>query len=280
MSVNNTNWNAIWRDGIIFFAGKSDKAESWNRAASRWNKEEATDYREKVMKRIKVKPDCTVLDVGCGPGLLAIPLAKRCNHLTALDISCEMLKYLKHNAEQEKVANITCINMPFENAFVGKDIEKHDIVIASRSMGWEYNLEKFLRNMHNAAEKRAYVIWGADDRPFDIGLYKAIGRSYGETRTYIVIYNLLYQMGIRANIEIFQTKANAITYKSVDEASSELIKRFERRNTGEQLKESEVERLNVYLKESLVKSENGVYRFGNNRPAKHALIWWDKKLNS
>ncbi len=95
-----------------------------------------------------------------------------------------MLKYLKQNAEQENVRNITSINIAFETAIIGKDVEKHDIVVASRSMGWEYNLEKFLRGMDDAAKKHAYVVWGAGDRPFDIGLYKAIGRPYGETRTY------------------------------------------------------------------------------------------------
>ena len=29
--------------------------------------------------------------------------------------------------------------------------------------------KKFLSNMNRAAKKRAYVIWGAGDRPFDIG---------------------------------------------------------------------------------------------------------------
>ncbi len=279
MDPNQIDWSAVWRDGIIFFAGNADKATSWDHAASRWNKEDADDYGKKVMKRIKIKPDWTALDVGCGPGLLAIPLAKKCRHLTALDISGEMLKYLKQNAEKKNVSNITYINKAFETAVIGKDVEKHDIVVASRSMGWERNLETFLRNMDEAAKKRAYVIWGAGDRQFDIGLYKAIGRPYGETRMYIVIYNLLYQMGIRANIEIFQTKPSAITYKSIDDALSEHGKRFERRNTNEALTQEEKIKLKKYLTETLTETKDGAYRFSNKKPSLHALMWWDKKLN-
>ena len=145
-------------------------------------------------------------------------------------------------------------------------------------MGWENNLEQFLRVMNDAAKKRAYVVWGASDRYFDIGLYNAIGRLYGETRTYIVIYNLLYQMGIRANIEIFQTKQTAITYNSVDEAISELSKRFERRNTNEELSPEEKNELEKYLKKTLTKSKEGKnYRFNTKKPTLHALMWWDKR---
>jgi hypothetical protein len=207
-------------------------------------------------------------------------MAKKCKHLTGLDVSSEMLKYLKQNAEKKNVNNITCINRAFETAIIGKDVEKHDVVVASRSMGWERNLERFLRGMDEAAKKRAYVVWGAGDRPFDIGLYKAIGRPYGETRTYIVIYNLLYQMGIRANIEIFETKATAMTYNSVDEALSDLSKRFERRNTNEELTPEEKNSLKKYLKETLTETKDGTYRFNSKKPALQALMWWDKKLSN
>lgn len=277
MDINQIDWSQIWKEGIIFFAGKADKASSWDQGAYRWNKEDARDYAKKVLERIKIKPNYTVLDVGCGPGLLAIPMAKKCKHLTGLDISSQMLKYLKENADQKNVTNIEYINHAFETAEISKDVKQHDIVVASRSMGWEYNLEKFLGNLDNAAKKRVYVIWGASDRNFDIDLYKAIGRPYRETRTYIIIYNLLYQMGIRANIEIFQTKTNSMKYKTVDEAMSEQIKRFERRGNNEELNSAEKYRLQKYLKETLMKTEDGTFRRDDSKAMKHALIWWKKE---
>ncbi len=85
-------------------------------------------------------------------------------------------------------------------------------------------------------------------------------------------------MGIRANIEIFQTKPNAITYKSVDEAIFELSKRFERRNTNEALTPEEKNKLKEYLKETLIQSKDGTFKFDNKKTALHALIWWDKKI--
>ncbi len=277
MDLNQIDWSAIWREGIIFFAGHADKATSWDGAAARWNKTQTKDdYGKNVLKRIKVNPNWTVLDVGCGAGLLAVPLAKKCRRVTAWDISKEMLKFLKQNAEHENVSNITCRNGSFETAVIGEDLEKHDVVIASRSMGWEYKLERFLRGMDEAAKKRAYVIWGANERTFDIGMYQAIGRPYGETRTYIIIYNLLYQMGIRANIEIFECQSTAMSYKSVDDALLELSKRFERRNTHEELSLEEQKKLKKYLETTLKAAKDGTFRFEDNKPSRQAIIWWSK----
>ena len=279
MDINQVDWSEIWKQGVIFFGGGADKATSWDRSAPRWNKEDAGDYGQKVLKRIKIRPNWTVLDVGCGPGLLAVPMAKKCKHLTALDISPQMLSFLKQRAEKENIQNISYINMPFETAEIGKDLVKHDVVVASRSMGWEYNLERFLRGMDQAAEKRAYVIWGADERWFDIDLYKAIGRPYGETRTYIVIYNLLYQMGIRANIEIFQAKVSGMSYGSIDEAILELTRRFERRNNDDALTQEEIVKLRPFFEANLSSAKDGSFSLFHRKPFRHALIWWDKRLN-
>lgn len=276
--INKINWSNIWRDGIIFFAGEADKETSWDNIAEKWSTAQYKgNYGEKVLERIFLKPDWTVLDAGCGAGLLSIPMAKKCRHVTSLDISSQMLRFLSLNAAKEKLQNITCINKPFADVIVGKDVDKHDVVVASRSMGWEHNLEKFLKNLDELATRRAYVIWGASDRTFDIGMYKAIGRPYQETRTYIVIYNLLYQMGIRANIEIFECQPASMFYKSIDEAHSELCKRFVRMGLKKKLSAQEEKRLKEYLKQVLTETENGTFEYLYSKSNYQALIWWDKK---
>lgn len=274
MDVKEINWSSIWRDGILFFAGEADKTASWDNAADRWNAIIKKDnYGQKVLETINIEPDWTVLDVGCGPGLLAIPLARKCRHLTALDISSQMLKLMKQNAEREKVTNIAYVNKPFEDTIIGKDIEKHDVVVASRSMGWERNLERFLRKMDEATKRRAYVIWGANERTFDIGLYKAIGRPYGETRMYIIIYNLLYQMGVRANIQMVQCQPTSMGYKSLEEGFDFLNKRFEKMGKDRKLNKEEENKLKKYLQTTLQKTSDGALRFIDTKPALQAVMW-------
>jgi len=71
-----------------------------------------------------------------------------------------------------------------------------------------------------------------------------------------------------------------MSYRSVDEEVSDLSKRFERRNTNEELNQEEKNKLKKYLEETLTESKEGHFRFNNKKPAKQALIWWDKKLNN
>jgi 2-polyprenyl-3-methyl-5-hydroxy-6-metoxy-1,4-benzoquinol methylase len=63
------------------------------------------DYISKMLERIEIRPGWTVLDIGCGPG--------------ALDISSEMLKRLKSNADSSGLSNIRYLNSSWQDAFAG-----------------------------------------------------------------------------------------------------------------------------------------------------------------
>ena len=279
MDINQIDWNGIWREGAKFIGGQADKVTSWNNNATRWNKSQLNgDYGKRVLKRLKLHPDWTALDVGAGTGVLALPMAKMCKHVTALDGSSEMLQYLKKNAEQQRVSNITCVNKLIENTTIGVDVPQHDIVVACRSMGWEHDVKTFLKKMDEAAKRYAYLTWGAQERTFDLKLYNAIGRFYGETREYIVLYNLLYQMGIRANIEIFYSQRVAMGFSSIDEAVSFARDRFKRNNINQQLTATEENKLRKFLEENLTQTSDGTFIRNESKMYRQVLIWWDKKI--
>ena len=220
-----------------------------------------------------------MLDVGAGPGLLALPMAKMCKHVTALDGASEMLRYLKQNAEREGVSHITYVNKLMGDTTIGVDIPKHDVVIASRSMDWEHDVRTFLKRMDEAAKRYAYLIWGAQERTFEIEIYKAIGRPYGETREYIILYNLLYQMGIRANIEIFECSQKHMTYPSIEDAISRIRGRFERMQMNRELAPQEEIKLRKFLEDNLTQTSDGALIFNGGGMSRNVLIWWDKKLD-
>jgi SAM-dependent methyltransferase len=278
MDINKIDWNGIWRNGAIFIGGQADKVTAWNHNAARWNATQAeSDYGKRVMERLELHPDWTALDVGAGTGVLALPMAKICKHVTALDGSSEMLQYLKQNAERQGVSNITCINKLIEDTTIGVDIPRHDIVIACRSMGWEKDVRTFLKKIDEAAKKYAYLTWGAQERTFDLKLYNSIGRPYGETRTYIILYNLLYQMGICANIEIFDSQRVSMEYNSIDEALSNFRYRFKRMNMNQELTSTEEKKLREFLEENLAQKSDGTFTRNETKMYRQALIWWDKK---
>jgi ubiquinone/menaquinone biosynthesis C-methylase UbiE len=65
-----------------------------------------------LIKRINLQPGMRVLDVGCGPGRLTIPLAKHVGkngEVVALDIQENMLKKLKKRIQSNHLNNIKTI---------------------------------------------------------------------------------------------------------------------------------------------------------------------------
>jgi SAM-dependent methyltransferase len=104
-------------------------------------------YENRVLGLIKEGgidfKDKKVLDVGCGAGMFTIKIAKMACKVTALDISSEMLKILKFDAEKYDVFNIDYVHKDFLN-FESK--EQHDIIYCSLSPAVtnEFGKEKLL----------------------------------------------------------------------------------------------------------------------------------------
>lgn len=63
-----------------------------------------------IVKNADVQAGMRVLDAGCGPGRITIPLARKVGpqgHVTALDIQAGMLARVKEKAEAADLTNIT-----------------------------------------------------------------------------------------------------------------------------------------------------------------------------
>ncbi len=70
----------------------------------------------------------TVLDVGCGCGMYTIRLAKEARHVTAVDISEQMLHILRHDAESHGLSNIRYVLSGWEEF---EDHGCYDVVFCS-----------------------------------------------------------------------------------------------------------------------------------------------------
>ncbi|NPV00144.1 MAG: class I SAM-dependent methyltransferase [Brevinematales bacterium] len=90
------------------------------------DEKEARFYQERIAKirdnaaeakmiaeLIGLAPEHTLLDIGAGPGLISIELAKLCTNVTALDISDIMIKLGWEYAADRGVKNITYIKSGF-----------------------------------------------------------------------------------------------------------------------------------------------------------------------
>ncbi len=67
-------------------------------------------YHNAILSRLELSPGQSVLDAGCGPGLLTIPIARKVGkqgNVTALDVQEGMLQRAKDAATQAGLSNIT-----------------------------------------------------------------------------------------------------------------------------------------------------------------------------
>ncbi|MCD6363239.1 MAG: methyltransferase domain-containing protein [Synergistetes bacterium] len=282
------NWNELWQRSASLFVVVDERGslKDWDEKGShrlgRFSR--GSHFVKEALRRIKVSRSETVLDVGSGPGTLAVPLAKISKSVTALDMSEEMLSRAREYAREEKVDNIAFFKGKWQDVIVGKDISIHDVVLVSRSLEMisavecedqgkkrlKWDLKGTLIKLNEAAKKRVYIICSIfGNQPYEEKLYKIFGGEYDSKPNYIYVYNTLYDLGIYANVEIVDSGMGR-RYGSFEDALGDWIWRLNLNS------EDEIRRLRYYLLKFLTE-RNGflTWRVGSN--IRWAFIWWERK---
>ena len=274
------NWDELWkathRRGFDHH-GK-DLVSHWDVKAQEFNKR-VMKHREMSNSQVAMlglTAGETVLDVGAGTGRLALPMARIAKSVTALDQSTGMLSCLKENMATECLKNIKCIQKSWQDIADG-ELEKHDVVLSSNSLG-VYDMKAALAKMDSLAKRAVYIFTFVDGKRDDgFGKFMMKDREVREGRHsrhdkdeigpagYLIVYNLLADMGILADIKIMQWNSKE-QYKSLDEAVAEWKGMHE-------LPADKEPQLREFLTQRLVKEGDGLVL---DRHHKQALISWQK----
>jgi SAM-dependent methyltransferase len=280
MDFNSIDWNALWQEeSAQSHFNKSSPKELWDKRADSFNKRisrvidgreglDKDDYISKLLNKIEVKPDWSVLDIGCGPGTITIPLARKVKTVTGLDVSSEMLKHLKINADNSGVNNISFINSSWQDAFKEKKVADYDVVVASRSL-MSGDMKEAISNIDSIARQAVYLTLPIVHLPLDWEVYKAIGRKAKKHAPYVYFYNLLYQMGIIANVEILCSRVK-VQFRNIESAIEDLQWRTE------PFTQDEIRKLKEFLKKMIVNKDDSSI-ITHEGISKWALIWWKKE---
>ena len=62
--------------------------------------------REEIIGLLELKPSYVVADLGCGSGYFSIPLSRKVKKVYGIDVQKEMLEFLEHKIQEQKIVNI------------------------------------------------------------------------------------------------------------------------------------------------------------------------------
>lgn len=86
----------------------------WDRTASNYDREEKKDEKTYVQiiekTRNYINPSDTVLDFGCGTGLVSNEISENVRKIYAIDISSKMIDIAKNKAGMRNIQNIEYIH--------------------------------------------------------------------------------------------------------------------------------------------------------------------------
>ena len=156
-----------------------------------------------ILASLDIAPGKSVLDVGCGPGTVAVPLAMMGNNVTALDPSSSMIEIVKKVSEELSLSNITTINMSLEEFDISRYSSSFDVVLSSFSLMVEDIVDALFR-LHTLSSEKVAIVWHDHMGTLEqivSGIWKDLtGLEYVMAPSSLTLYNILCGMGIYPDV--------------------------------------------------------------------------------
>ncbi len=272
LNIDDIDWNRMWNEALQKLPRENEKTR-WDKIATKFNEWMKTDdYPQIFASKIHKEPDYTVLDLGCGNGSITLEVAKHVKHVTAVDMSGEMLKLVEEKARKNGISNIEYVQSSIED-IDPLEIGQYDVVIASRSLGNIYNIQKELKKIDRIAKKYVYMThWSATSKQSEKDLCKIIGAPHYPSPNYMHVCNMLYQMRIYACLEPIECTSRHVYQDLNDAVDRHVWKLGWSAKNIENEKKVEIEE---FLKKKLVKRDDGTLEYTSSDP-NWMLLWWAK----
>jgi FkbM family methyltransferase len=202
-------------------------ADFWKRRAQGFHRStKDTVSRDPFYLRLckKVNSHSRVLDVGAGTGRFSLALAPKVDHIIAVEPSAAMLDFLRQDAADKDLRNISYVQTTWQEA---PDNLQADIVICSHVIYPIMDIEPFLLKLQEATLQGCYIYVRATHID---ALTADLWRHFHHDERclppgYIHVLDVLYEMGIFANVEIVSLTPS-LRYPSLDVAVTEMTEQL------------------------------------------------------
>jgi len=245
----------------------SAETDFWRRLARRFvprSSGEGPDPTVAAVARL-LKPKDTLLDVGAGGGRLAVPLARHCLRVVAVEPSESMRKQLADSAASHGIKNIGAVPAGWLSA----KVQKADVVLCAHVVYAIDEIEPFVEKLDSRADRLVAVV--LQPRPPMSNFYPLWRLVHGEYRRSLPslpeFLELLQSWRVECDM-IRLTGGDLNLFADFDDAVDYSMQRL-----FLQPGSPKARRLVGVLREVLVESDGGL-RFSWSRPFHPRVVTW------
>lgn len=215
MTIAEIDFGRLYREHHAAANRNPKPASAWDaRAADMSRKAGTSPYVDAFIRRMDLTGVHTLLDVGCGPGTICLPLADRLQRVVGLDFSRRMLDGLLDNAARLGCSNVEALHLSWEDDWSA--VPACDVVVASRSTAVA-DMEAALHKLNDKARRRVYLTCLVGGRFIDRAVVDVVGRDAPAFPDYIYAVNILYRMGIHPRVDYIEQEGRLAGAGDFDE---------------------------------------------------------------
>ncbi len=283
-------WNDEWMS-LQKARGSSDDATYWDeRAKTYTTKDSPNAYVDEFIGRSQLRDGDVVLDMGCGNGALALPLARAGHAVFAGDFSAGMLGLLSQQAAAEGLAGITTAQMSWEDDWTACGLRSNavDVGFASRSVSVR-DLRQALLKLSSVAKRRACITISTGVSPrVDERVLRAAGVAASDPHECVFAYALLVGEGFYPQVSYIESERRDTfaTREDAVAAFDAMVERASTRPLSPQERRGAAEKVRAWADENVVENDEagqpagrgqvqGAFRLREPRIVRWAYLMWE-----
>ncbi|MHB1046483.1 MAG: class I SAM-dependent methyltransferase [Thermoanaerobaculia bacterium] len=240
-TIDDVDFGRLYREHFAASGSREKPPEAWDARAADLSRElDGSPYVDELLRHVDLTGCRTLLDVGCGPGAVALALAPRLDRVYGLDYSRGMLDAMTRHAAARGLGNVEPILRSLEDDW--SDVPACDLVVASRST-LVRDMEDALARLDSKSKRRVCLTSLVGGRFVRADVLALLGRERPAYPDYIYILNLLHRMGRHPRLDYIRAGRRSDEKQGFDQ----LVRRVEF-SLGS-LTEDERQRLEAWYRE-------------------------------